>query len=373
MAIAFIFGTTAELIKLAPIIAALDDSGEPYELWNTAQHVTGLRSTCDDLGIRYPDEHFVPRQRQKQLVSSLQVPAWATQILAHGVRHYASLRRRLHQGSPPLVIVHGDTFTTLLGAIIGRLLGADVAHVEAGMRSGSILSPLPEEANRRLVARFATINYVPTANEVENLTREKAKGEIVNTGANTVIDSLQLVARDRSADIPLPAAYGLVTLHRFELLRSDEDFRAILETLAASAATFPLVMPAGATERARITALGLESLFGEHFQLVEKLPYARFIPVLMGASFVVTDSGGLQQECAALGKACCIHRECTEARDGLGENIILSHLDIPTLEQFLVSWQSRTRPSKLAEYHPTDTIMKHLCARGFVPDTTGTQ
>jgi len=365
VSIAFFFGTTAELIKLAPVIKALDEVEQPYELWNTAQHVAALRSTCDDLAIRYPDVHFVPRRRQRPVIASTQVPLWACQVLGHAVRNCGDLRRRLDaDGNPPLVIVHGDTFTTLFGAIIGRSLRADVAHVEAGMRSGSLLSPLPEEFNRTMVAKLATINYAPTTVEVANLTAERAPGEIVNTTANTVVDALRLVMGMRST-IDLPEQFGLVTLHRFEFLRQADVFADTIRALADFAETYPLVMPAGGPERARISELGLDSAFGGNFQLIEKLPYARFIPVLNKASFVVTDSGGLQEECSLLGIPCCVHRERVERDTSAGENAVLTQFDLDALVAFLGEWQDYRRPSRIDEFHPTQIIMDNLRSHGY--------
>ena len=106
----------------------------------------------------------------------------------------------------------------------------------------------------------------------------------------------------------------------------------------------PLVMPAGNTERNRIEELGLGHLFGDRFRLVDKQPYARFLPILARASFVVTDSGGLQQECAVIGKPCAIHRETTESQQGLGENLVLTGLDMERLRDFVAHWRDYGPP-----------------------------
>ena len=129
------------------------------------------------------------------------------------------------------MVVHGDTFSTVLGALIGRFLGAEVAHVEAGMRTGNIWHPMPEELNRRVVAKIATLHFAPTQHEVDHLRRERAKGPIVDTGANTVIDALRLAIDGDAPAIDLPAEFGLVTLHRFEMLRNGPVFTQTLEVL----------------------------------------------------------------------------------------------------------------------------------------------
>ena len=367
MAIAFVAGTTAEIIKLAPVIRALQDRGASVELWNTAFHVGGLPGTLADLALPAPALELVPRERQRDVVRVTQVPAWGLQILGTFLRGRRDLRRRLARGGGrPLVVVHGDTFSTVLGAVIGRLLGADVAHVEAGMRTGNLWHPFPEELNRRVVARIATLHFAPTAHEVANLQRERARGPIVDTGANTVVDALRLAIEGDVPAIDLPEEFGLVTLHRFEMLRNGRVFTETLQTLHEASRTFPLVMPAGNTERNRIEELGLSRLFDDRFRLVDKQPYAGFMPLLARASFVVTDSGGLQQECGILGKPAAIHREAVESQQGIGENLVLTRLDMGTLRAFLAGWRDHRRPSLLDRYHPTRVILETLEERGHL-------
>jgi UDP-N-acetylglucosamine 2-epimerase (non-hydrolysing) len=368
VSIAFIAGTTAEVIKIAPVMRALQDRGVDHELWNTAFHVGGLPGTLADLGLPHPALDLVPARRQRDVVRVTQVPLWALRILAAFLLRRGRLRRRLaRDGARPLVVVHGDTFSTVLGAVMGRLLGADVAHVEAGMRTGNLWHPFPEELNRRVVAKIATLHFAPTAHEVENLRRERARGTVVDTGANTVIDALRLAIEGDVPPIDLPPEFGLVTLHRFEMLRNGRVFGETLETLHEASRAFPLVMPAGNTERRRIEELGLSKLFDDRFRLVEKQPYARFMPLLARASFVVTDSGGLQQECGILGKPAAIHREAVESQQGIGENLVLTRLDPATLRAFLADWSSYRRPSQLDRFHPTRVILGELEARGHLP------
>jgi UDP-N-acetylglucosamine 2-epimerase (non-hydrolysing) len=145
------------------------------------------------------------------------------------LRNRGQLRAALAaDGRSPLVVVHGDTFTTPYGALLGRRLGARVAHLEAGMRTRNLLNPFPEEINRRIATRLADIHFAPTAREVENL--RGARGVVVDTGANTVIDAMRQ-AVGAATDDDLPAEFGVATLHRFELLQRPEKFREVLELL----------------------------------------------------------------------------------------------------------------------------------------------
>lgn len=364
MSIAFVAGTTAEIIKLAPVMQELRDRGVGYRLWSTDQHVSGMRETLENLGLPQPDRHLVREGRRSHIARSRQVPGWVASVLWGAVRQRRALRAEVAgDGSAPIVVVHGDTFTTVLGSVIGRFLRARVAHVEAGMRSGDIRHPFPEELNRRIVAQLATLHYAPTAREVANLRRERARGELLDTGANTAVDALRAMLEAAPEEEGLPERFGLVTLHRFELVTDAKDFRAILEVLAECATPDqPLLMVAGQAERAKIDELGLGGLFGDAFRLLPKRPYAEFLPLVRAASFVVTDSGGLQQECAVLGKPCAVHRERTESHQGLGENVLLTKLDTGAVRRFVAGWEAHRRPSTLDVHHPSQRVADSLVA-----------
>lgn len=360
MSIAMVAGTTAEIIKLAPVMKELRARGLTYRLWSTDQHVAGVRETLDNLELPQPDRHLVAPRRRAHIAASRQVPGWVLAVLGGALRQRRALKADL-RGDAPVVIVHGDTFTTVLGALIGRFLGARVAHVEAGMRSGDLRHPFPEELNRRIVARLATLHFAPSDREVQNLRRERARGSVIDTGANTAVDALRSMLEQAPDEPGLPPRFGLVTLHRFELVTNKVEFDKILRVLAACATReTPLLMVAGQAERTKIAEWGLESLFGGDFRLLPKRPYAEFLPLVRAADFVVTDSGGLQQECAVLGKPVAVHRERTESHQGLGENVVLTKLDTRVVQRFVADWERYARPSTLDVYHPSRIVVDAL-------------
>lgn len=363
MSIVFVAGTTAEIIKLAPVMQELRSRGVGFRIWSTDQHVSGMHETLDDLDLPRPHRHLVAASRRSHVAASRQVPGWVASVVAGAVRHRRSLRAELGRGSRAVVVVHGDTFTTVLGSLIGKLVGARVAHVEAGMRSGDLRHPFPEELNRRIVAQIATLHFAPTAREVANLRRERVRGDIVDTGANTAVDALRTMLRSAVDEPGLPARFGLVTLHRFELVRDRQAFEEILRTLADCATDDqPLLMVAGQAESSRIEELGLAHLFGDRFRLLPKRPYADFLSLVKAADFVVTDSGGLQQECAVLGKPCAVHRERTETHQGLGESVVLTGLDTDVVRRFVSDWETHQRPSTLDVHHPSEMVADRLAA-----------
>lgn len=357
MTIVFVAGTTAELIKVAPVMTALREAGRPFQLWSTSQHTTGVEESLGDLDVPQPDRFLIAPDKRVHIARSGQVPVWVLRLVASVVKSRAQLKAQLSSdGRPGVIVVHGDTFSTVFGSLLGRFLGVRVAHVEAGLRSGRLLNPLPEELNRQVVGKLATIHFAPTQREVENLTRAKARGDIVLTGANTVVDALLSIDRSH-VDVDLPDQFGLVTLHRFELLRNADDFRAVMQLLAEES-KYPLVMVLSHAEKARLAELGLDRLFGPRFTAIDKRPYAKFLPILGRASFVVTDSGGLQEECAALGIPCVVHRERTERHQGLGENVVLTRMDLRVITEFLSTW-----PDYRREPAPDTESPSHIIAR----------
>jgi UDP-N-acetylglucosamine 2-epimerase (non-hydrolysing) len=289
------------------------------------------------------------------------VPGWGLRLLRTVTARRAHLAERLRSdGQPPIVLVHGDTFTAPLGALIGHRLGARVGHVEAGMRSGSLRHPFPEEVNRRLAGRIVDIHFAPTETEVENL--RGRRGVVVNTGANTVVDAVKYaLARPEGVQLHLPEEFAVSTLHRFELVRQEEQYREVLEILKEYAEKLPVVYFAGASERERLSSYGLLDMFdGERFRIHDKLPYVHFLPVLAQARFVVTDSGGLQQETGHLGIPCAVHRAHTEVMAGEGERFVLTRLEAARLRGFLDDPERYRAGGTLDAYHPSRIIADAL-------------
>lgn len=356
--IAFIVGTTAELIKIAPVYHELTERGHVSEIWYTAQHVSELDDTLRDLALPRPAVWLVPETTAENLSRPADAPRWFVRVASTVLRRRRALKSRLaSDGTPPFVLVHGDTFTAPIGALIGRLLGARVGHVEAGMRSGSLVQPFPEELNRRAVGRLADVHFAPTQREAHHLRGHR--GVVVVTGANTVVDAVRYALKHPvPATVELPDVYGVATLHRFELVRDERLYREALETIRAYASTIPVVYFAGASELERLRTYGLLGLFDETaFRLVDKLSYVAFLPVLAKASFVVTDSGGLQEECGHLGIPCAVHRARTERSDGQGKTMVLTRFDAAVLAAFLKDHQRYATEGSLDAFRPSGVIV----------------
>ncbi len=364
--IAVVYGTTAELVKFVPLIRRLEAVGSPPLRWCTAQQLDELPEAASLLGVAPPDLMLAEGAGGHSLRTTADVVRWAATFGTRSVRGHRSMRRALRaDGRPPLVLVHGDTMTTVLGAVLGRSLGATVGHVEAGLRSHDWRHPFPEELDRRAVGRLAHLHYAPGEAEAGHIPPGRRRHVVVTHG-NTVHDSVRSVPVDADPGVPgLPARFGLVSLHRIELLQ-DPRFAATVAALAEAARTTPLVMVYDPVTDEQLVRQGLEHHFdGERLRRVPKLPYHRFVALLRRAAFVVTDSGGLQEECAFLGTPCLVHRERTERSDGLDANVALSGMDVGVLRRFLEDPAPAGGRPTASAHSPSDVIVADLVARGF--------
>jgi UDP-N-acetylglucosamine 2-epimerase (non-hydrolysing) len=367
--IAFVYGTTGELIKLAPILRRLQERRDPLLQVCTGQQVEQIPTMLRDFGLPQPDLWVGRGYRGGDLERPLEIPRWLAEVSIGFARRRRQLRARLvGGGGHPLVVVHGDTFTTIIGALMGRSLGVPVAHVEAGMRSGSIRQPFPEELNRRATAKVARIHFAPGERAVRNLLSERTNGEVVDTGQNTIRDNLSLIPPDVPIGVDLPdEPFGLVSLHRFELIEREGALRPVLELLSESSRRKPLLFVDHPTTAAAVDDAGLGYLFDDGFVRIPRLRYFHFLALLTRSEFLVTDSGGSQEECAYLGHPCLIHRAVTEHDTGLdGGSIVLSGLDLEVVRDFLAD-PSRFRREPPPEVNsPTGRIVAHLERHGYL-------
>ena len=364
-----VYGTTGELIKLAPLLRALAARGAPAMTVCTAQQPEQIPPMLADFGLAPPDVWVADGARGRDLERAGDVPVWLASVARGVARHRRRLGRALRDdGRPPLVIVHGDTFTTVLGSLIGRLLRVPVAHVEAGLRSGDWRNPFPEELNRRITSRLATVHLAPGEWAAGNLRRARVGGTIVDTGANTIRDALALVDPAAQAAVRTPPGrFGLVSVHRFELLRSRPRLEALLALLREESERVPLVFIDHPVTVRALAAAGLDPLLdAPGIARVPRQRYVPFIALLKRSAFLVTDSGGCQEECAELRHPCLVHRAATERRDGLGGPVVLSRLDTGVVRSFIERLPD-TPPARGDAARPTDVILAELERRGAIP------
>jgi UDP-N-acetylglucosamine 2-epimerase (non-hydrolysing) len=367
--IAVVYGTTGELIKLSPVLSRLRDHQTPVLTLCTGQQAEQIPGLLDDLGLPQPDIWLARGSGGHDLERRRDLPAWFGHVGSNFARVGRDLRKRMVSGSTkPLLLVHGDTMTTVLGALMGRSMRVPVAHVEAGMRSGDWRNPFPEELDRLAAARLARVHFAPGSHAAENLRAMNVRGKIVDTGGNTIRDALDLVPAAAAPAIGLPQEpFGLVSLHRSELLGKAAAFRGILELLREASQRLPILSIDHPVTVAAITKHELDSLFDERFRRIPRQRYFTFVALLKTSAFLVTDSGGSQQECAQLGHPCLVHRAVTEHPDGLDGPVVLSRMDLDVVRTFLSHpWTHTSQPPQNDRPRPTDVIIDYLVENEYL-------
>lgn len=311
-----IAGTTAELLKLWPVFRNLGVKCK-IELILTGQHEISI-DLLKMVSKEQVEIHLI-KKNQDIASSHCKTIYWMLSIFPKLV-HFLLWRASRVDDSYG-VIVHGDTLSTLFGALAGKATGHKVFHVEAGYRTNNWKNPFPEELIRRLVGRIADVHFCPTESEFRNIRRRNSMR--VTTHGNTGLDSLELAINlpynTNSAPIDVSTwlaqykTFGIMTLHRFELLygRNLDDEAGLASELRKIIDNIGLLIPTGVFERGRIEAI-ITRIGRPNILVCTKFDYLMFVQLLNRSDFVITDSGGLAQECNVLGKPCFIARDAVE-------------------------------------------------------------
>lgn len=313
--IAVIVGTRPEVIKLAPVYIELKKSKKfkPI-LINTGQH----KEMVDEMLMWFDvEENFNLKLMEKsQTLESITGKVFETT---------SKLFKKI---KPDLVIVEGDTVTVMAASLAAFYLKIPVAHVEAGLRTGDIYNPFPEEMARRLVSRLSSIHFAPTENAVNNLKKENIKKNVFLTG-NTVIDALQITLKKLNEQYKkLPPLIIknhdfkkyrtiLVTIHRRE--NFGKPHRDIAKTLLKILNAFPdtaVVLPVHMNPKVRSVIVPVLKKHKRAF-LIEPLGYVPFVYMMKKSYLILSDSGGVQEEAPSLGKPVLVLRTTTERPEGI--------------------------------------------------------
>ncbi|MEP7118378.1 MAG: UDP-N-acetylglucosamine 2-epimerase (non-hydrolyzing) [Acidobacteriota bacterium] len=313
-------GTRPEAIKLAPVVAALRDAADfTCTVVATGQHQEMLRQVTDQFGIEIAAHLDVMRPDQT--------------LAGLTARLMTAIDDWLGRASPDIALVQGDTTTVLVAALACFYRRIPIGHVEAGLRTGNIQSPFPEEANRRLATPLVTLHFAPTATAGEALLREGVAADVISVTGNTVIDALHMetaqqklpavrAAIDRELGAVLSADWAtvpsvLITGHRRE--NFGTGFDEICAGIARLAAAFPdhrFIYPVHLNPNVKGP---VNRLLGSlpNVRLIPPQNYRQFVALLTACRLVLTDSGGVQEEAPSLGKPILVMRDTTERPEGV--------------------------------------------------------
>lgn len=318
--IAVLIGTRPEAIKMAPVIAALrhDAELEPYVI-NAGQHREMIEQVVRLFGIEVDADlaAMEPGQTLAGLTSRL----------------VERIDQALEASKPDMVLVQGDTTTVLCAALASFYRKIPIGHVEAGLRTGNIHSPFPEEANRRLVSPLVTLHFAPTETARQALLAERVPDDSIFVTGNTVIDALLTEVRRQENEEVRGALHCefaellgadwrehpmiLVTGHRRE--NFGTGFESICDALAELSALRPdvrIVYPVHLNPQVKGV---VHARLGEYenIRLIPPQPYSQFVALAKACTLILTDSGGVQEEAPSLGKPVLVMRESTERPEGV--------------------------------------------------------
>ena len=313
MNLMFVMGTRPEAIKLAPVILEARNKGINCQLVETGQHDYIVEQTLEEFGI--------------EGITNINKTSCGNQTLSYSVGHMLEeLSDALSFGSihlPDVCIVQGDTSSTLVGALWAFYNKVPVAHVEAGLRSGNMYSPFPEEINRKLVSRIATYNFCPTSDNLIALFNEGVSKTSCYLVGNTIIDAIDMVLDpnhqfkdDRVNKLLKRNKVITMTMHRRENWELMEDIFTSINEVVHDYEDVKVIFPVNLNPYIMDKA---HKIFGENNNvlLLNPLSYPDFANLISRSYFLVTDSGGIQEEACYVGKKTLVLRRETERREGV--------------------------------------------------------
>lgn len=340
-----VFGTRPEAIKMGPVVLGLAaDSRFEARVCITAQHREMLDQVTRLFGI-VPDHDLNVMQAGQDLTG-------VTTAILQG------LKPVLEEVAPDIVLVHGDTATTFATATAAYYARIPVGHVEAGLRTGNLYSPWPEEGNRRVTGALAALHLAPTENSRQRLLRENVPDSAIVVTGNTVIDALLRVVahidNDAALEQELAGRFGfltagrrmvLVTGHRRESFgggfeRICQALRRISDRFADVDIVYPMHMNPNVREPVRRILGGAPNI-----HLIEPQDYLPFVWLMRRAHIIVTDSGGIQEEAPSLGKPVLVMRDTTERPEAVEAGTVRL---VGTDTDSIIDWTARLLTDSVA-------------------------
>ena len=317
-----VFGTRPEAIKMAPLVKALEaDNRFESKVCVTAQHREMLDQVLElfEIDPDYDLDLMKHKQTLNQVTSGI----------------LTNIKPILEEFKPDVVLVHGDTATTFATSLAAYYEQIAVGHVEAGLRTGNIYSPWPEEANRKLTGAITTYHFAPTEASQNNLLREGYANDAITVTGNTVIDALLMVKDKIASSAELNTTFAekfsfldndkkliLVTGHRRENFgQGFENICAALAEIASKNPHVEILYPVHLNPNVQEPVKRLLSGLG-NVHLIEPQQYLEFVYLMDKACILLTDSGGIQEEAPSLGKPVLVMRDTTERPEALAAGTV---------------------------------------------------
>lgn len=330
-----------------------DERKVPWQLLSTGQSPVNLFKQYED--FKLPSERILHASRGIADLST------SGQALRWFIKAWFQNPKKFIPDDANVIVVHGDTLSTLVGARWGRKLNLPVVHVEAGLRSGKLFSPFPEEIVRRLVSKRASMHMAPDDLAAENLHKMGYHEGVFSTGGNTLSDAVRIILQ-KNPLIESPGPYVVANLHRYENLNSGSRWHFMLEVLARVSRRrkiFFVMHPQTQHKLSRDPVIR-EKLRAAGVVLEPRMPFTQFIRLVAQADYVLSDGGSNQEECYYLGVPCLILRDTTERAEGLHSTCLLTKFDMDLVTDFINHPDRWKRPPATPAWSPSGLIMDTL-------------
>ncbi len=359
----FVIGTRAQLFKMAPIMLECERRRLEWRWIYTAQHKDTMETSLAAFGLRSADYVLFDWNSEAKTMSKMWY--WLSKTLWQLTRKKQILAG--YTGERHIVLTHGDTITAWWGALLGKLSGCQVMHVESGLRSFNLFKPFPEEINRLITFRLSNIYACPGEWAVKNL--EGFKGQKLNTFENTQLDTLLFgLSRCDMASVEMPKRnYVVASLHRYENVFDEHRLEEIVDRTEEIAQKFMVLWvqhPATKERLNKLTHLKSRLEDNPNIQLLPRLEYLAFIKLIKYSEFVITDGGGNQEELYHMGKPTLIFRNETERKEGLGSTAVISKLDRAIIDDFVAHYKEYNRNPTVLDRSPSQIIVNEIVAYG---------
>lgn len=334
-------GTKAQLIKMAPVLLALKKMSVRFDFVLTGQHQETIDDLIEGFGLPAPAYTLTSIGEAD---STAKVSRWLLRVLWKHCITSSKLASRPYK----VCLVHGDTLSTFVGALLAKRHGIKVAHVEAGLRSHNFFHPFPEELTRIAVSKMSDIFYCSGSDAIKTIKNTRENADIIDIGQNTLLDSVRvaLEVEDNKA-FENQEHYCVVSIHRFENISNEKRLIFITDQLVKIAARIKVKFVLHAATKNKLENSGLMEKLKDHpsIHLLPRMSYFKFINLLRNSYFLVSDGGSNQEECSYLDIPCILMRNKTERSEGLGENVVLSEYKTDIIDEFV---KKHSQPRKQA-------------------------
>lgn len=349
-----IIGTKAQLVKMAPVMLALDKHNVNYQFILTGQHQETISDLISSFSLKAPD---IVLYRKSESDSPTKLIKWLFSSSSAAFK----MRKQLKKSRG--FIVHGDTLSTLWGALFARLLGVKSIHIEAGLRSFNNFNPFPEELIRVWVTKLSQLLFAGGLWAQNNI-KASANKSVINTDFNTILDSLKFALQENNDKCPTTSEHKFIvaSIHRAENILSKVQFEKIMQFIILASSKIKIKMVLHPVTRKKLKDTGWYTNIEKHgIELIPRMNYVKFMQLLNQSSGLITDGGSNQEEAALIGLPCLLMREHTERTDGLNSTIILSKFDGEIIDSFInnavnTQWQQKDLPN----FSPSEVISKTL-------------